>query len=163
MWYCICHLLSPDRVMAQLLRPNTSALSVRSTSFTRRGFTGTGFAGIRFLSFQSFLRTSRPATLQRISQPSFCRHRLDRLLSRSIRSYPRGAPPKRSTWETFKHRVDNIEPRNFVKGIIAANVAVWLGFQYGHTARVRTVSFCGCVNRRCFEGSSTHPFGMKSI
>ena len=163
MWYCICHLLNPHRVMAQLLRLNTSTLAVRGTSLTRRGCTGTGFAGIRFLSFQSFLGTSRPATLQRVSQPLFCRRRLDHLLSRSIRSYPRGAPPKHSTWETFKHRVDDIEPTNFVKGIIAANIAVWLGFQYGNTARVRTVSFCGCVNCRCFEGSSTRPFGMKSI
>lgn len=140
---CIGHLLNPDRVMAQFLRVNTSTLAVRGTSFTRRGFAGTGFAGIRFLSFQSFLGTSRPAMLQRTSQPLFCRHRLNQLLSRSIRSYPRAAPPKRSAWETVKRRVDNIEPTNFVKGIIAANVAVWLGFQYGNTARVRTVSFCG--------------------
>lgn len=137
--------------MAQLFRLNTSTLAVRSTSFTRRGFAGTGFAGIRFLSFQSFLGTSRPATLQRISQPLFCRRRLSQLLSRSIRSYPRAAPPKRSAWETLKHKVDNIEPTNFVKGIIAANVAVWLGFQYGQTARVRIISFCGYVTRWCFE------------
>ena len=142
---CVSHLLNPDRVMAQFLRLNTSTLAVRSGSFTRRGFTGTGFAGIRFLSSQSFLGTSKPATLQRISQPLFCHRRLNQLLSRSIRSYPRAAPPKRSAWETVKRRVDNIEPTNFVKGIIAANVAVWLGFQYGNTARVRTVSFCGLV------------------
>ena len=159
----ICHPLNPDRVMARLLRLNTSTLTVRSTSFTHRGFAGTGFASIRFLSFQSFLGTSRPATLQRISQPLFCRRRLNQLLSRSIRSYPRAAPPKRSAWETLKQKVDNIEPTNFVKGIIAANVAVWLGFQYGHTAQVRTISFCGYVNHRCLEGSSIRPFGMKSI
>ncbi len=129
--------------MAQLLQVHTSTLAVRRTSFMRQRFAGTGFAGIRFLSFQSFLGTSRPATLQRISQPLLYRHRFNQLLSRSIRSYPRAAPPKRSAWKSVKHRVDNIEPTNLVKGIIAANVVVWLGFQYGHTARVRTVSFCG--------------------
>jgi len=158
---CICSFLNPDRVrvMAQFLRLNTSTLAVRSTSFPCRGFAGTGFAGIRSLSFQSFLGTSRPATLQRVSQPLLCRRRLNQLLSRSIRSYPRAAPQKRSAWEAFKHRVSDIEPTNFVKGIIAANVVVWLGFQYGQTARVRTVSFCGCVICWYLEGSPTR---MKS-
>jgi len=136
----ICCLLNPNRVMAQSLRLNPSTLAVRSISFTCRGFAGTGFAGIRFLSVQSFLGASRPAVLQRVSQPLICRHRLNQLLSRSIRSYPRAVPPKRSAWETLKCRVDDIEPTNFVKGIIAANVAVWLAFQYGQTARVRNVS-----------------------
>ena len=159
----VCSLLNLDRVMAQLLRLNTSTLAVRSTSFTCRGFAGTGFAGIRFSSFQSFLGASRPAALQRISQPLMCRHRLDQLLSRSIRSYPHAVPPKRSAWETFKRRVDDIEPTNFVKGIIAANVAVWLAFQYGQTARVRKIPLCGSVSRRYFGGSPTRLFGKQSI
>jgi len=163
MWWLICHLLNPDRVMAQLLRLNTSTLAVRSIRFTCTGFAGTGFAGTRFLSFQSFLGTSRPAVLQRVTQPSFCRQRLNQLLSRSIRSYPRPAPPNRSSWETFKRKVDDIEPTNFVKGIIAANVAVWLAFQYGQTALVRKDSLYGCVSRRYYEGSPDTFLGIKGI
>ena len=136
----ICSLLNPDRVMAQLLRLNTSTLAVRSIPFTCRGFAGTGFAGVRFLSFQRFLGASRPEAPQWISHPLIRRFRLNQLLSRSIRSYPRPVPSRRSAWEAFKRRVDNIEPTHFVKGIIAANVAVWLAFQYAQTARVSKVS-----------------------
>jgi hypothetical protein len=149
--------------MTQLLRLNMPTLTLRNNLFACRGFVGTGFAGIRFSSFQSFLGASRPAALQRISQSLLCRHRVDQLLSRSIRSYPRAALPKRSAWETFKRRVNDIEPTNFVKGIIAANVAVWLAFQYGNTARVRTLSLCSCDSRRCTKGTSACSFVTRSI
>lgn len=143
--HIVCSLLNTDRVMVQLLRLNASTFTVRGNPFTCRGFAGTGFIGIRFSSSQSFLGASRAPGLQRMSQPLLCHRHLNQLLSRSMRSYPRAAPPKRSAWETFRRRVDNIEPTNFVKGIIATNVAVWLAFQYGQTARVRTHSLCGCV------------------
>lgn len=135
--------------MAQLLRLNTPT----SALFACRGLARTGFAGIHFLSFQSVLGASRPAALPQISQPLLGYRRLNQLFTRSIRSYPRAGPPNRSAWETLKRRVDDIEPTNFVKGIIAANVAVWLAFQYGQTARVSTVSLCGCVSGRYFKGS----------
>jgi hypothetical protein len=72
-----------------------------------------------------------------------------------MRNYPRAAPPKRSAWEAFKRKVDDIEPTNFVKGIIAANVAVWLAFQYGQTARVGPVSLS--VRREHPETCPKHP------
>src|SRR5258707_14249186 len=102
--------------MARLLQLwlNKSTSSLRSDSFACRGFAGTGFVGTRFLSFQSFLAASRPPASQRTSQPLFCRHSLNQLFSRSIRSYPPPAPPKRSPWEQFKRSVDEIEPTNFV-------------------------------------------------